>query len=256
MASRAEIGRWRRALRRRRLQRQRQRGIVMLVVMFVLLMGTVGATLAVDAANNGLRAAGHNRTALQTRYMAEAELMTAAGYIELLGPNFVRVMDQSAVPNMAIYGALPIPINIGLPGASRHHASQFVDRAICALQVAGEVPPVQAGQGLDGSAAFAPAGGCPPNVADLTGTVGPGFAWVPDRFRIDVYDCYQVPQTMVAGEDQASPLRRLACVMSARGRMNVPGAPINQWTMGGIVYDQPTQQSLYEAKMSIVTPEF
>lgn len=69
-----------------RLARRRsEEGAAMLVVMMVLLVVTASATLAVYSTQFEIRAAGHQRQAMQTAAVAEAGLVAATTTIEMQG---------------------------------------------------------------------------------------------------------------------------------------------------------------------------
>lgn len=62
-----------------------ERGAAMLVVMMVLLVVTASATLAVYSSQFEIRAAGHQRQAMQTSAVAESGLVAASTTIEMVG---------------------------------------------------------------------------------------------------------------------------------------------------------------------------
>lgn len=232
----------------------------MLVVMMVLLMATVSATIAIDASYNALRAAGHQVTNTRTKLMAEAALHTAVGYMELVPSVDQAILQVGTAPDMQVFGA-PI-IDTSADGSRRHHATRMPDIAMASLQMVGERPPVQPGLNLSTTAFPAPstAGGFTPNNNDVDGTTGRGVAWHPDRFVVDMYDCFEVSRSMVAGQAQgqgASTRKQLQCTFSARGHHRLEGgSPTNEWTWEGVTYVQEELKSLHEAQMTVITPEF
>lgn len=232
----------------------------MLVVMMVLLMATVSATIAIDASYNALRAAGHHVTGTRTRLMAEAALHTAVGYIELVPDVDRGIIQVGSEPNMQVFGWPNI--DPGLNGEGRHHATRISDTGMSALQMTGERPPVQAGKNLDtsGFPTMSALGGFPADPNDVDGTTGRSVAWHPDRFVVDMYDCFEVSRSMVAGQGQgqgAGTRKQLQCTLSARGHHRLEGgSPTNTWTWQGVTYVQEELKSLHEAQMTIITPEF
>lgn len=247
-----------RRLLRRATRRRREQGIVMLVVMMVLLMATVSASIAIDASYNALRAAGHHVTGTRTRYMAEAALHTAVGFIEIVPDLNRAVLQGGTEPNMQVFGWPSV--DTSADGSGRHHATRLADQALADIQATNEYAPVQSGEQLGSGTPFPSEGGgfaADPN--DVDGTTGRGVAWYPGRFAVDMYDCFQVTRTLVAGEAHgASTRKQLQCTFSARGRHVLVGggSPTNTWTWEGVTYQQTELQSLHEAQMTIITPEF
>lgn len=76
----------------RRRHRDAERGAAMLIVMLILLVVTASATLAVSSAQFEIRAAGHQRQAMQTAQVAEAGLAATTAGIEAQGG--ARVLRQ------------------------------------------------------------------------------------------------------------------------------------------------------------------
>jgi hypothetical protein len=73
----------------------------MLVVMMVLLVATASAAVSVHSTQSELRAAGHHRQAIQTRYVSEAAMMTTISWIDQLGQSgdWQTIMDEWKAPN-------------------------------------------------------------------------------------------------------------------------------------------------------------
>ena len=80
-------------------------GAAMLIVMLVLLMTTGVAVFAVHTTTAEIRAAGAARQALQTQYVAEAGLMSAIAYSELIQPAGVELALQRSAPPASGYMA-------------------------------------------------------------------------------------------------------------------------------------------------------
>ena len=79
----------RRRPRGRRRGRSRD-GAVMLVVLLILLVATASAAVSVSSTQAELQAAGNERVATQTRYVAETGLATTISWLEMV------VQDKNA----------------------------------------------------------------------------------------------------------------------------------------------------------------
>lgn len=74
----------------------REQGLAMLVVMLVLMMVTATAVFAIHATGFEMRAAGYNRQAVQTHYVAETGLNGAAAWVDSRQPaTLVAVAQQT-----------------------------------------------------------------------------------------------------------------------------------------------------------------
>ena len=220
----------------------------MLVVLMVLLMGTVGATIALDASRNGLRSAAHHRIGTQNRYAAEAVLLSAISRIDILGgPGYQREIvtpwSTRPPPVMERLGEPPILVD--------HDTARMYALEICDDPDTDEFPPVQ----VAGPGAIVPSGVCAPEGTDESGTIGPGNAWEPTRYLADIYDCEQI-STMIPGQAQGASAKSLRCIITARARAGLASAPTNTWRMGGATdYVQSTHQAAHDAQAVIVTPQ-
>jgi len=226
----------------------------MLVVMMVLLMGTVGATIAMDATRNGLRSAAHQRTGIQTKYMAEAVLLSAIARVDILGgagfqAEYIDPWKTKPPPIMTGFGEPSIvPVQ-------DHDTARMYAEALCANPHADEGPPAQ----VAGAPASVPTTVCTPDGTDLSGTIGPGNAWEPLRYLVDIYDCAAV-SSLIPGEAQGKTAESLRCVLTARARSGVAAAvslpqTTRDWNMSGGTYYQSTHQAAHDAQAVIFTPQ-
>ncbi len=78
----------------RRPRKEREEGAVMLVVMLIVLIVTATAMFAIHATMFELRAAGSQRQAMQTQYVAEGSLTAALAMVDTLGAGSVDLAMQ------------------------------------------------------------------------------------------------------------------------------------------------------------------
>ena len=95
-------------------------GAAMLIVMLVLLMTTGVAVFAVHTTTAEIRAAGAARQALQTQYVAEAGLMSAIAYSELIQPAGVEL----ALEVFHLFEADAVALGVGVLDAEHERAAR------------------------------------------------------------------------------------------------------------------------------------
>lgn len=88
----------------RTMRSQKQEGAAMLVVMGILLAASATAMFAVHSTSFEMRAAGYQRNALQTQYVAESALNSSIAMIDAMGPAaLLYAMRQSTPPALQPY---------------------------------------------------------------------------------------------------------------------------------------------------------
>lgn len=176
----------------------------MLVVMMLLLIVTATATFAMHTTSIELRSTGHSRQRMQTRYVAEAALVSS-----------MTLLEQSGSPE-----PLVIALERSQAGATTR-------------QLAPEEPAMRADQGnhrveLDDFGSIAGVStigqeGRPFETTPGHESLGVGMGYEPD-FAVDVNDGYVFPG-VIAGHrsDGGGTLHYLAATYTARGRTVLPG---------------------------------
>jgi hypothetical protein len=178
-------------------RRLRRRGAAMLVVMMLLLIVTATASFAIHATSVELRSTGHARQRMQTRYLAEAALVSTMTMLEQSGPE---------------------PLGIAL---ERSTSGAVVRR------LAPEEPPMAASTGnhrveitnFSGSAGVV---GAPIDTTVGRESLGVGMGYTP-TFVVDVTDVYSFTGA-IAGQraDGLGTLQYLVATYTARGRTLPP----------------------------------
>ena len=227
----------------------------MLVVMLILLVATALAGISLQSTQHELRAAGYNRLATQTQYVAESALATTLSWIEETSMNgtFLRHVDHwqastAGPPDMTLFGEPPID------PMYRHMANrtEWQQQSVLYLNQT-TLPPLSVA-----------------NTVDALGTFGPRSAHVPGdgsdfgigSYVVDLYDCQslagmgspgsQINQTG-SGTIQE---RQYYCVVTARGRTYVPNAPTKTWTEGPGTVTRVVSRFMaaHDARGTVITP--
>lgn len=147
----------------------RESGAAMLIVMMVLLVVTASATMAVSSAQFEIRAAGHQRQAMQTGMVAESGLVAATTTIEMVGG--ARVLRWRMERARRVVGTRLSAEDPPL-GAMNNETERFLSNEL-----------------IPGSA---------PNIrARTTEAAGFGLSAFEPRYIIDVNDGYNVLPTFV-----------------------------------------------------------
>jgi hypothetical protein len=255
-----------RSQRCKRARAERQEGAVMLVVMLILLVVTAGAAVSVHTTQSELQAAGQERMALQTQYVAESAIMTTTAYIDQIGNGiemqqlWAKSNAPAPPPDMTDYGEPSVNPN------NRHHAMRIRgSQALAYHEGAGPqvpavtqpAPPMQGGGAVDQSAALFvdPQG---------LGSFGPRQAYGLAReatstigFVVDVTDCMKAPAVLTPGAQIGGAVAEAQynCVLTARGRVQLPGASVTRaWTFGAATYNQDMFMSAHDARATLLTP--
>jgi hypothetical protein len=240
----------------------RQEGAVMLVVMLILLVATALAGISLQSTQHELRAAGYNRMALQTQYVAESAMATTLAWLDETSMNgsFMTHVDawqnQALPPDMLMFGEPQIST------VHRHMANRTAWRQQSMLMPGqGTLPPLSTPNSTTAG------------VPDALGTLGPRSTYVPGNGRVDeaadindyvvdLYDCQtlsgmgspgsQINQTG-SGTIQE---RQYYCVVTARGRTYVPGSPAKVWTStpSEIANTVNRFMAAHDARGTVITP--
>ena len=263
----------------------------MLVVMLIIMVATATAAMSVQSTQYELQAAGHERNAVQTRYLAETTLLTTAAWFDKVfdpvsGGGFGVFYDNCANrdydsdmagqqgPRMWLYGQPEV--NLATQAACRlnWHAMSQIEwpRAI------NQVHPITL-----------PADPTLPNAetVDFSGSLGPKHAYQPERasasaiavgipsdFFVDLVCRPEVVEagTIVAGTPTATRTRRYHCVVTARARLSLPGVDVSGeqwlppdpthvdplergWAIGANTFPQNPFSTQQEMRMTVLTPE-
>lgn len=213
-----------RSIRRISTRARSEEGAVMLVVMLILLTATALAGVSLQATQYELRAAGFERSAVQTQYVSEAAMATTLSWVDVtsLSGDFlvhIDVWNTNKNPNLAQFGEPT------LTAQNRQDANrtQWIQQARLTKV---NLPPItMAGSDNDPIGTFGPRSNYHPGTEDKD---------VKDAalsdYVVDMYDCQpltvsgtpgsQVNQT---GSGTAREIQYY-CVVTARGRSYMFGA--------------------------------
>ena len=237
----------------------------MLVVMLLLMMGTAAAAMSVQATQYELQAAGNERQALQTRYVAETvSLTTVTWFDKVFDPNtgggFTRFYDtctSQAPPGMWRYGQPEVDTTT----QSACRLSWLSMRAIDP-QASTEVGPLSTPVSITQTVTQGQA------TPDYLGSLGPRQAYRPQLafpdpnlgpdFVTDIVCRPEVVEagTVVAGGTTTTRTRRYYCVVTARAGTQLAAAAMNRsWSVSGQTFAQNAFSTYHEMRMTLLTPE-
>lgn len=248
--TRASTRRARRANRRRRRE-----GAVMLVVMLVLMVATASAAVSVNTVQSEIQAAGHDRIAVQTRYVSETAIMTTLAWMDQLAVS--KQLEEiwlPAPPPMAVYGEPDLPAVVAGVTPPLWSRATMGQQDVLETQLTDVTPVTEPG---------VPA-------ADLTGSFGPRVTYTvpqPDGYVVDINDCMVAPADAVPGapvvgsSGSAERPVQFYCTVTARGRVTRDADTLGErdaherrWTFGGAVYDQNMYDSAHDSRAVVITP--
>jgi hypothetical protein len=249
----------------------------MLVVMLILMVATAAAAMSVQATQYELQAAGHERQALQTRYVSEAVMLTTVSWFDkvfdpVTGGGFTRFYDNcSRTDDPDDPDDDPTP-----PLEMWRYGQPEVDVAThtaCRMTWLGmrQIDPQSAGQGevspvtlpVSPSQTVSPGEATP----DYLGSLGPRQAYHPQlAFDPDdgpdfVADFVCRPEiveagTVVAGSTTTTRTRRYYCVVTARASIELQGSAASRsWEFGAETFQQKMFSTYHETRMTLLTPE-
>jgi hypothetical protein len=263
---------------RRGARARREEGVVILVVMLILMLFTAGAAVSIRGTQSELEAAGQEKLSVQTESVSEAAIATTTAWIDQLGDANMWLdlwarADTLPLPNMSVYGEP----NIDLNPAMRHHAMRTVaTQQMDLLRTGLEFPPLSqpvAATGSGGGGSGGGGGGSGgalsfDDVALGVGSFGPRQAYGLANdgtntigYVVDVTDCAQAPPTLapgspIGGGPGSLKIVQFYCVLSAHGRLQLPGPAVTRpWTFGSVTYNQDVFMSGHDARATILTPE-
>jgi hypothetical protein len=265
----------RRSVRRRRGKvGRREEGIVILVVMLILMLFTTTAAVSIRGTQSEVEASGQEKLSMQTEAVAEIAIVTTTTWIDQLGDANMWLdlwsrADTLPLPIMSVYGEP----NIATDPAMRHHAmrtvaTQQMDLLRTNLEVPPLTQPVATGTGGGGGGGGGSGGSLSFDDQLGIGSFGPRQAYGLARdtattlgYVVDITDCAQAPPTLapgspIGGGPGSLKIVQFYCVLTAHGRMQLPGNPITRpWTFGGATYNQDVFMSAHDARATILTPE-
>ncbi len=208
----------------RRQTNASEEGAAMLVVMFILLMGTATALYGMHSTSFEMRASGHSRRAMQTQYVAESALQATAAYYSQIGGAHQDPNLQPGAPGVDFAPFEPAPL-AGTPITRKYQNDfdrLFAGGAGTTLETASSVGPRQswsAGAIVDvvslGENNMAEAGR---DVARSGTTVV-----ATSRGRIRLGDRFDTPTDVTSGIEGDRGWHESA--IDARAIMNTPGDP-------------------------------
>jgi len=251
---------------------RRQEGATMMMVMLILLVATASAAVSVHSVQTELRAAGHNRQAVQTQYVAEAALMTTIVWLDKVSDSgelelIIKKSDKQPMPSMFHY-AQPEYTSPEF----RQHAmySGPIQQAMNRQDF--EVSPMSGPQDpAAGSGGSGGSGGVAAPQPDLIGSFGPQQAYQPQqRWYVHINECKIAPAGMTAGspaagiDDSKRPKRQFFCVLTAFGRtvlkgydqqnpVSAPGKDGHNWAIGANVYQSSKFAAAHDTRATILT---
>lgn len=259
-----------------RRSRDSESGFVMLVVMMILLVATASAAVAIQTTQAELRAAGQERQAVQTRYVAEAGLMTTLAYLDLTASSadMISLKTQfefpNAPPRMNVFAEPEYSFNtVTGKGGTRHGAfrlSSISQRAIN-VQATSEVGVITEPTGTGGSGGSGGSGGAT-NFVDAYGSLGPGQAYSAvdedsNTYVADVNDCIDVKNATAGNEVQHAGSVVLHCTVTIRARtmlnLNDPthaSSLWHKWNMAGqaAAFIQNPFTTAHDMRASVTLP--
>ncbi|MCG8555306.1 MAG: hypothetical protein MJD61_08465 [Proteobacteria bacterium] len=182
----------------------------MMLVMMVLLVTTAAATMAVTSTNSEMRASGHSRQALQTKYLAEAALIATVHLVDEVGPRaLLHAMSLSDPPDMSVFNEPDFTDQTidTASGTYKKESYRLYMSDYDSSLVGSGVPPVENKTCASGE----------------IGSLGPCQAYTP-WFAIDINDQYTF-SGVVAGRrvDGHGSLQYMRATYTARGRTLVAG---------------------------------
>ena len=235
----------------------------MMMVMLILLVATAAAAMSVHSVQTELRAAGHNRQAIQTQYVSEAAMMTTIAWLDQLAYNNVLgplIIESDAVP-------MPEMFHFALPEYSsadmRQHAMHTDADHQAKIRQDFETSPMGGPQ--------LPTAGVSAPVPDPIGSFGPQQAYEPQaRWYAHINECQDAPLGMIAGDHAAGirsedrPAPKFFCVITAFGRtvlsgydnlspVTAPGRDGHNWNVQGNVYQSSKFAAAHDSRAMILT---
>ncbi len=208
-----------------RTRKRSEEGAVMLVVMLILLTATALAGVSLQATQYELRAAGFDRTAVQTQYVSEAAMATTIAWVDAAS------LDGQFLKQVGTYDSSPNPLDTtkfgepALTPTNRKDANRTQWSQQARLTNVNLPPLTRPGSNNDPIGTFGPKSNYSPGTEDPLVTNAALSDYV-----VDLYDCQPLPVTGTAGSQINQTGSGVAqqiqyyCVMTARGRSYLFGS--------------------------------
>lgn len=206
-------------LRALKKHKRSEEGAVMLVVMLILLTATALAGVSLQATQYELRAAGFDRTAVQTQYVSEAAMSTTLSWIDTTS------LDRSIMQHIDVWNKTAKGPDVGLFGepsltTTNRQDSNRTQWSQQSRLTAVTLPPITVT-----NASNDPIGTFGPKSTYTPGTEDPNITnpAVSD-YVVDMYDCRRLTGAGTPGSQVntsgSGAIRQfqLYCVVTARGR--------------------------------------
>jgi hypothetical protein len=231
----------------------------MLVVMLILLTATALAGVSLQATQYELRAAGFDRTAVQTQYVSEAAMATSLSWVDVASLNGAINIQLSAWnktakgPNLNQFGE-PLLTDLNKKDANRTQWLQ--QRSLAAVNI----PPLTvAGANNDPIGTFGPRSNYMPGTEDPDQT----DATLAD-YVVEMYDCQRLQAAGTAGTQinqtgsGTAPQYQLYCVITSRGRSylfgDVKGKAKTWQTADGTKYTVNRFTMAHDSRGTFISP--
>jgi hypothetical protein len=242
--------------RKSRAKQRSEEGAVMLVVMLILLTATALAGISLQATQYELRAAGFDRTAMQTQYVSETAMATTMSWIDAISldgalKNHIGLWNNNTQPDLGWFGE-PVLTPLNRQDASRTQWSQQAKLTTVTL------PPItMPGASNDPIGTFESLyNPGTENVVAVNATMS--------DYVVDMYDCRRLTGAGTPGsqvnQSGSGAIRefQLYCVVTARGRSFMVGTYAgNQktWQTGtGTPYKVSRFAMAHDSRGTIVSP--
>jgi hypothetical protein len=235
--------------------------------MLIIMVATTTASISVANTQSESRGVGRERMAMHARYASEAAMTTTVAWLDTVGNGLSaawRDWKLEDPPELRGHGERPIS---GAFSGQRHDA--FVLRLsmqapqIDGVQPVSEAEPYSSSSGGAGGAGGAGgtsggaggAGGATPGPAgpDYRGSFGPLQAYAPDPYVLDATDCFLAPPQPGEPAGQRT-TGRYYCVVTVRGRINVPDSLGRTFTFDGLDVTTSISGAAHDSRATILTP--
>jgi hypothetical protein len=242
-----------------RSRKRSEEGAVMLVVMLILLTATALAGVSLQATQYELRAAGFDRTAVQTQYVSEAAFTTSMSWFDsasLTGAINIQLDAWNRTekgPNLNQFGE---PL---LTAANRKDANRTQWSQQTSLSKVNIPPLTVPGANNDPIGTFGPRSNYMPGTEDPNQTDATLANYI-----VEMYDCQRLQAAGTAGVQvnqtgsSTAPQFQLTCVVTSRGRSYLFGdikGKAKVWqTADGIKYTVNRFTMAHDSRGTFISP--